>query len=410
MFDKIVKVNNQEGIAHILLIVMMLFLVVALPITTSLVKKNQENRSKATGDVCIPSVTCHSNGRTLEILNSNCSMINTYDCPYGCNLEAKACNTTPMPCSDLGARRCSVNYVQFCTASGWVDTIRCGGGAKTWGSFSGSCNSATNACDPSPKACVVGETLCQGAKAKHYVCNIAENGWSNPIDCPTGECNKEYTDCAIAESSTSIPTVSITNSTSTTSTSNDSGNFQFEIAFAGLKPDALCWNKFANNVKVSFKNRLTGSGAEISTNFALQYKRVNSNGDQLFLVNYTGDTVPSGFMNITGTDNVLKVKGYKHAQMKYCTDNQKTKVNSDSPCDIGLVYGKFWHFGDYPILAGDIDANGAIDLVDFSTIKASLAPNVEPDCSRVADLNGDGVVNNLDIGLIKIALSYKYDE
>jgi len=55
--------NKQKGISQIWIMVIMLVLAIALPITTNLVKKSQENRSKATGglgyaEVCTGDASC----------------------------------------------------------------------------------------------------------------------------------------------------------------------------------------------------------------------------------------------------------------------------------------------------------------------------------------------------------------
>ena len=69
-------------------------------------------------------------------------------------------------------------------------------------------------------------------------------------------------------------------------------------------------------------------------------------------------------------------------------------------------------FSEYPILAGDVNGDGIINGIDFTTIKPKAADFVEIASGGylAEDLDGSCQVNNNDIILLVRSLNEKQDQ
>jgi len=145
--------NKQKGISQIIVMVVMLVLAIALPITTNLVKKSQENRSKATDTTA--GVNCAAltysectdeynanycyfsssrsggDGTCHYIVPTSCSSINcggcgtvgqcnshgtcTWDYTYGCKSSTPTSNTSSTPTSNAGTGTGAVTTGASCS-------------------------------------------------------------------------------------------------------------------------------------------------------------------------------------------------------------------------------------------------------------------------------------------------------
>lgn len=123
-----------------------------------------------------------------------------------------------------------------------------------------------------------------------------------------------------------------------------------------------------------------------------------------FLVTLKVDSV---FASLN-TFNYIKVKGPFHLKQRMCLDKQKGKLSESTRCDINFfrtdnyIYG----FSEYTLLAGDVDQNGVINIIDYSLIKSSAESDSGViKCGKQNDLNMDGIVNGIDISIIEGLLS-----
>lgn len=109
------------------------------------------------------------------------------------------------------------------------------------------------------------------------------------------------------------------------------------------------------------------------------------------------------------------VKGEKHLRLRFCQFTGQT-----TPCVYGhtMEYAAtgpvYFDFTGRPLPAGDLNQNSIIDTADikiWSDIINARPISLQTDADReTADINFDGVVNNVDLGLILQSLSTRYDE
>ena len=183
-------------------------------------------------------------------------------------------------------------------------------------------------------------------------------------------------------------------------TAPSSPKLSFRISFAGVTPTATCLDKF-KTVSVTVGKVGVDVKQDLAVDVSAVSGLVSKDGYQVFGAN---NVVLDS--SLAGTNNIyVKIKGQLHAKMYYCKTDQSSK-NLGQVCDIALD-GTVENFYDYPILAGDVDQNGAINTTDFSLVKNNL---FKTDCGNIGDLDGNGIVNNFDIKLIKDSLSYRDDE
>lgn len=174
----------------------------------------------------------------------------------------------------------------------------------------------------------------------------------------------------------------------------------FKFAFDGVAPANLeCLDNF-KTVTLTVGKVGTTLVQEMSTNVT-KTDLTNSKGYAIF----GADNVALG-TGFSGASNVyVKIKGQVHARMYYCVKSQSAK-NTSQICNLSLD-GTVNNFYEYPVLAGDVDQNGVVNTADFSVIKTALFTT---GCGVKTDLNGDGIVNEFDVKLFKVALEAKYDE
>jgi hypothetical protein len=116
-----------------------------------------------------------------------------------------------------------------------------------------------------------------------------------------------------------------------------------------------------------------------------------------------------------GNNYAIFIKGPKHLQKKFCTNNQATRCTTTA--NITLTAGQnTFDFSKMELEAGDVpDPNnnnqqdGVCNTQDYSLVK-NLRGNPEPAALAVGDLNLDGIVNETDTGMIRETLKTKYEE
>ena len=129
---------------------------------------------------------------------------------------------------------------------------------------------------------------------------------------------------------------------------------------------------------------------------------VDSKGNQVFLVTPKVDSV---FVSLN-TFNYIKVKGPFHLKQRMCLDKQNGKLSESTRCDINFFRtdNYIYDFSEYTLLAGDVDQNGIINIVDYSLIKSSAESDSGIECGKQNDLNMDGMVNVVDVSMIESLL------
>ncbi len=174
----------------------------------------------------------------------------------------------------------------------------------------------------------------------------------------------------------------------------------FKFAFDGVAPANLsCLDNF-KKVTLTVGKVGTTLVQEMSADVT-KTDLTNSKGYAIF----GADNVALG-TGFSGASNIyVKIKGQVHARMYYCVKSQSSK-NTSQICNLSLD-GTVNNFYEYPVLAGDVDQNGIVNTADFSVIKTALFTT---GCGINTDLNGDGIVNEFDVKLFKVALEAKYDE
>lgn len=180
----------------------------------------------------------------------------------------------------------------------------------------------------------------------------------------------------------------------------------FKIAFKGIKPSANCLG-LLKNVKVEIANVSTNNfQSNVDASITLAGGETNNNGDQVFLVSKLN--LDSKF-NSLNNFNYIRVKDSTHLASRMCLDNQNTKLDEVTTCDISLknTNTTVYNFSNYPLLSGDINQDGMVNSSDYSLLKNNFNNDVQ--CGLQGDLNYDGIVNSLDSGLLKDSLSTKED-
>ncbi len=195
-------------------------------------------------------------------------------------------------------------------------------------------------------------------------------------------------------------------------TEGSTSKISFKIAFIGIKPkytdtqhDNYNCLSSLKNIKIEVANKPTNTfQSNINAPLTPVSGETNKNGDQVFLVSNL--ILDSKFNNLT-TFNYLRVKGPFHLSSRICLDNQSSKLDELTTCDINFsdTNNTVYNFSNYPLVPGDIDQDGTINTRDFSIIKSNLSASADITCSKIGDLNLDGVVNSLDISLFKNSLA-----
>lgn len=122
--------------------------------------------------------------------------------------------------------------------------------------------------------------------------------------------------------------------------------------------------------------------------------------------------VTVGYADLKKTSQVaVFVKGPKHLQTKYGVDGQ-LDYYSKAGGELTLVSGKIFDFTNYPLLAGDINQDGAINGYDFSEVKAKalIHEGVSEGSNLPSDLDGNCQVNANDVSILKLSLADKQSQ
>ncbi len=115
----------------------------------------------------------------------------------------------------------------------------------------------------------------------------------------------------------------------------------------------------------------------------------------------------------TGGIFTVYVKGAQHIQKKICDNAPSEATPGTYRCGDGKIT---FAAGDnnldltkVTLLVGDLDQNGLVDSIDLGLIKNNLGKKDEETLKK-ADLNRDGVVDTQDFSLILAALAARTDE
>jgi hypothetical protein len=188
----------------------------------------------------------------------------------------------------------------------------------------------------------------------------------------------------------------------TTSTSRVS----FKIAFSGIKPSSNCLSSL-NKVIVEVANKSTSIyQSNIEASFTPVSGETNSEGDQVFLIS---NLILDSKFNSVNTFNYIRVKGPNFLASRFCLNNQNSKLDEITTCDINLsnTNTTIYNFSNYPLQSGDINQDGVTNSSDYSSLKNNFSNDIS--CNRTGDLNYDGIVNSLDASLLKDTLSTQED-
>ncbi len=179
----------------------------------------------------------------------------------------------------------------------------------------------------------------------------------------------------------------------------------YRVAFAGVKADRQCATGWQTKLTA-----LSGQTRKEYTNVPLSKTTdVNDKGEAV----YEGSFHAPGFTQASGV--ALFFKGPKHLQVKYGKTGQAAFYNQAGG-EISLTNvastSPVLDFSEYPILAGDVNGDGMINGIDFTTIKPKAADFVEIASGGylAEDLDGSCQVNNNDIILLVRSLNEKQDQ
>ncbi len=156
--------------------------------------------------------------------------------------------------------------------------------------------------------------------------------------------------------------------------------------------------------KMSFKVKLRKEGTTEIKESTVVFE-ANDSGKWLGKVNFN-------INNLTGKWIVF-IKGQFHIQKKICDANPTEQKVGLYHCDVGKITFQAgensFDFSNITLLVGDLDGNGVVDSVDYGLVKNNLGKK-DSEILKKADLNKDGVVDTQDFSLILYALSVKTDE
>ncbi len=102
----------------------------------------------------------------------------------------------------------------------------------------------------------------------------------------------------------------------------------------------------------------------------------------------------------------MLIKGPVHLMNRYCKNEQKGYCwKNEAGLEISTGVNKF-NFADWPLVPGDINQDGVVDVVDFSVLKQALGARNYPR----EDINFNGIVNSQDINFLLQTLSTRYED
>jgi hypothetical protein len=184
----------------------------------------------------------------------------------------------------------------------------------------------------------------------------------------------------------------------------DGPRFNFTIRFSGINQDTQ-YNEESEVDVIMVDN----------TGKKYFYRNVPVSSTKAGNGTYKGSMILSKFPK--GEKNYALIKGPKHLQSKYCVDGQ------NGICDTvggGLAFGdayeeKVYNFGGWMILAGDLpDADmvqdEVVDVADYTRLVNALPldKRSDPEMVKRNDINGNNMVETLDLDALLETLSTKY--
>ena len=193
-------------------------------------------------------------------------------------------------------------------------------------------------------------------------------------------------------------------------------NFNFKIAFKGIKPeyinnDSQTYNCFSNlePLTIELVNTTTGTSDSVkSTTIEPITDEVNNDGDQVFKITILVNSTKFASLNQL---NYLRVKSNFSLANRFTQNNQTTTPETDDKSEINLNDSvTVYDFSNYSLLPGDLNQDDLINSLDYLLIKNQTNLNQEITCGQKEDINYDGVVNSVDGTLIKSVLTYQSDE
>lgn len=185
-------------------------------------------------------------------------------------------------------------------------------------------------------------------------------------------------------------------------------DFNFKIAFKGVKPEYSCLSSI-NSLNVDIVNTTTNTYDSVElTSLEPITNEVNNDGDQVFKV-----TIPINYnkFNKLNTSNYLRIRSNSSLAKRYCINNQDVSIDSVTNCNINIHDSiNIYDFSNYSSTPGDLNQDGVINSSDYSTLKNNLNLDTDITCNQTGDLNQDGIVNSLDSSLIKNVLTQTSEE
>lgn len=154
------------------------------------------------------------------------------------------------------------------------------------------------------------------------------------------------------------------------------------------------------DIKVKAKKEGTSNILESSSKFT-----ADSNGIWSGTV---GFNIPD-----VGGKWLVYIKGPQHLQKKICDAAPTETTPGTYRCSDGkitlAVGSNDFNFSGITLLVGDLDQSGVVDSVDLGLVKNNLG-KTDADTLAKSDLNRDGRVDTQDFSLILAALSVRTDE
>ncbi len=212
----------------------------------------------------------------------------------------------------------------------------------------------------------------------------------------------------VTATATPTPTATLTPSPTPTPTAGPGGAanlLKFKMAFEDVGPDSSC--------AVNWPVKVTVVGPTQMRSYENVGLALVENGGGLR--KYLGVVNLDGISEREGL--AILIKGPKHAQTKYAVDGQTAFYNRPGG-QITILADQTVDFSGYPLVPGDVvgrdsgEQDGVVDGVDFAYVKAKalLREQAEVGGDLKADLDGNCLVNSLDVANLMVALQEKQDQ
>ena len=388
--------NRQKGITQIAVMVVMMVMAIALPVTTKLVQQNQENRSKAA--TTYPCDRCSANNgcqkAVFQRITPDCTLpvgTVTYTTDCSCGRKNGAGGGTDATC-DL---KCSsIPSVRLCTEADWSFTLSpstcpsSGQQTKTW-THSSDCSggvvkfSGTVNCTYTPPVPATVYCDCGGDDLSFHCSTTTWTATNHPAGCTTGKQTcRGALDCTAQNSMTD-----------TTVTNADPGSVKTAILAcpAGWVKKGG-WNEVLGKCDTSIpwdKNASQCPSGKLET-------PINQCGDITKKGSCGGDptqTCPSGYQNTTSYPFTC-VK-CADASTPACTDANWTSTVTPSVCPTTGQQTKTW--------TRTGSCTGGVTHPATETVSCAV-PGTTVDCTPTSN---DPSGCSANYGCSRIAANYK---